>query len=143
MALFFSVCLPFRKAGGLHILCCQGIAVADYSVTLDALALKPSSFCNVGDKSTDHEHSRYPPVSFVPAVRFILAASAATKGLALIPWKTILRIMVQTTVIEMVPPPGRCSFNTITAKTILAKPRGPNQPINSFYLNTLIHQLHC
>jgi hypothetical protein len=35
------------KAGGLHILCCQGFAVADYSFTLDALALKPSDFCNV------------------------------------------------------------------------------------------------
>ncbi len=36
-----------RKAGGLQILCCQGFAVADYSFTLDALALKPSGFCNV------------------------------------------------------------------------------------------------
>ena len=48
MARFFSFSLPFRKAGGLQIPCCQGIAVADYSFTLDALALKPSSFCNVG-----------------------------------------------------------------------------------------------
>ena len=48
MALFFSFCLPSRKAGGLQIPCCQGIAVADYSFTLDALALKPSSFCTVG-----------------------------------------------------------------------------------------------
>ena len=48
MVLFFSLCLPSRKAGGLQIPCCQGIAVADYSFTLDALALKPSSFCNVG-----------------------------------------------------------------------------------------------
>ena len=31
----------------MGILCCQGFAVADYSVTLDALALKPSDFCNV------------------------------------------------------------------------------------------------
>ncbi len=35
------------KAGGLQVLCCQGIAVNDYSFTLDALALKPSGFCNV------------------------------------------------------------------------------------------------
>ena len=48
MVQFFSLCLPSRKAGGLQIPCCQGIAVADYSFTLDALALKPSSFCNVG-----------------------------------------------------------------------------------------------
>jgi len=48
MAQFFSFCLPSRKAGGLQIPCCQGIAVSDYSFTLDALALKPSSFCNVG-----------------------------------------------------------------------------------------------
>ena len=36
-----------RKAGGLQILCCQGIKVADYTFTLDALALKPSDFCNI------------------------------------------------------------------------------------------------
>ncbi len=41
-----ACCLPFGKAGGLQILCCQGIAVAHYSVTLDALALKPSDVCN-------------------------------------------------------------------------------------------------
>jgi hypothetical protein len=40
-------CLPHGKAGGLQILCCQGIKVADYNFTLDALALKPSDFCNV------------------------------------------------------------------------------------------------
>ena len=37
-----------RKAGGLEILRCQGIAVGNYSFTLDALTLKPSGFCNVG-----------------------------------------------------------------------------------------------
>ena len=37
----------FGKAGGLQILCCQGFAVNDYNFTLDALALKPSDFCNV------------------------------------------------------------------------------------------------
>jgi hypothetical protein len=36
-------CLPHGKAGGLQILCCQGIAVNDYSFTLDASALKPTS----------------------------------------------------------------------------------------------------
>jgi hypothetical protein len=40
-------CLPIGKAGGLQILCCQGIAVNDYSFTLDASALKPSDFCNI------------------------------------------------------------------------------------------------
>jgi hypothetical protein len=40
-------CLPCGKAGGLQILCCQGIKVNDYNFTLDALALKPSGFCNV------------------------------------------------------------------------------------------------
>jgi hypothetical protein len=40
-------CLPYGKAGGLQILCCQGIKVTDYNFTLDALALKPSDFCNV------------------------------------------------------------------------------------------------
>ena len=35
------------KAGGLQILCCQGINVTDYNFNLDALALKPSGFCNV------------------------------------------------------------------------------------------------
>ena len=37
-----------RKVGGLQILRSQGIAVVNYSFTLDALALKPSDFCNVG-----------------------------------------------------------------------------------------------
>ncbi len=41
-------CLPYGKAGELQILCCQGIKVTDYIFTLDALALKPSGFCNVG-----------------------------------------------------------------------------------------------
>jgi hypothetical protein len=40
-------CLPYGKAGGLQILCCQGIKATDYDFTLDALALKPSDFCNV------------------------------------------------------------------------------------------------
>ena len=35
------------KAGELQILCCQGFEVNDYNFTLDALALKPSGFCNV------------------------------------------------------------------------------------------------
>jgi hypothetical protein len=42
-----------RKAGGLQILRCQEIAVANYSFTLDALTLKPSGFCNVGVKTGD------------------------------------------------------------------------------------------
>jgi len=37
-----------RIAGGIQILRCQGIAVGNYSFTLDALTLKPSDFCNVG-----------------------------------------------------------------------------------------------
>ena len=45
-------CLPCRKAGGLQILSRrrrdQGIAVVNYSFTLDVLTLKPSGFCNVG-----------------------------------------------------------------------------------------------
>jgi len=40
-------CLPYGKAGGLQILCCQGIKVTDYNFTLDVLALKPSGFYNV------------------------------------------------------------------------------------------------
>ena len=39
---------PFRKAGGIQILRCQGIAVNYYGCTLGALALNPSGFCNVG-----------------------------------------------------------------------------------------------
>ena len=46
-------CLPCAKAGGLQILCCQGFEVNDYNFTLDVLALKPSSFCNVRVKSKD------------------------------------------------------------------------------------------
>jgi hypothetical protein len=47
MVLILPCCLPFGKAGGLQILCCQGFAVNDYNFTLDALALKPSGFFNV------------------------------------------------------------------------------------------------
>jgi hypothetical protein len=35
------------KAGELQILCCQVFEVNVYIFTLDALALKPSGFCNV------------------------------------------------------------------------------------------------
>jgi len=42
-----SYFLSCGKAGGLQILRCQGFAVAHYSFTLSALALKPSDFCNV------------------------------------------------------------------------------------------------
>ncbi|MGD8209170.1 MAG: hypothetical protein PVH37_01550 [Desulfobacterales bacterium] len=41
--------LPFGNAGGLQLLCCQGFEVKNYDVTLDALNLKPSDVCNVGD----------------------------------------------------------------------------------------------
>ena len=37
-----------RKGGELQILRCQGIAVGNYSLTLDVLILWPSGFCNVG-----------------------------------------------------------------------------------------------
>ncbi|MBA3027546.1 MAG: hypothetical protein FP816_01860 [Desulfobacteraceae bacterium] len=46
----FCMFLPFGKAGELEILRYQGIAVDDSIFTLDALTLKPSSFCNVGVK---------------------------------------------------------------------------------------------
>jgi len=48
MGSILPCCLPYGKAGGLQILCCQGIVVNYYNFTLDALALKPSDFCNVG-----------------------------------------------------------------------------------------------
>ena len=48
-----------RKAGGLQILRCQGIAVVKYSFTLDALTLKPSGFCNVGVKKQTIETKRF------------------------------------------------------------------------------------
>jgi len=47
MGSILPCCLPFGKAGGLQILCCQEINVTDYNFNLDALALKPSDFCNV------------------------------------------------------------------------------------------------
>jgi len=49
---FCHVVYPTGKAGGHQIWCCQGFAVNDYNFTLDALALKPSGFCNVGVKLT-------------------------------------------------------------------------------------------
>jgi hypothetical protein len=47
MGSILPCCLPYGKAGGLQILCCQGIAVNYYGFTLDAWALKPSDFCNI------------------------------------------------------------------------------------------------
>ena len=47
MGSILPCCLPYRKAGGLQIQCCQGIKVTDYIFTLDALVLKPSDFCNI------------------------------------------------------------------------------------------------
>ena len=44
----FLMFLPFRESGRIPISRCQGIAVKDYGVTLGALALKPSRFCNDG-----------------------------------------------------------------------------------------------
>jgi len=40
---------PFGNAGELQILCCQGFEVKHYDFTLDALTLKPSGVCNVGE----------------------------------------------------------------------------------------------
>src|SRR5210317_1665213 len=51
MGSILPCCLPYGKAGELQILCCQGINVTDYNFNLDALALKPSAFCNVRVKS--------------------------------------------------------------------------------------------
>jgi hypothetical protein len=48
-----------RKTGGLQILRCQGIAVENYSFTLDAWALKPSGFCNVGVKTGNETATRF------------------------------------------------------------------------------------
>ena len=36
MGLILPCCLPNGKAGGLQILCCQGINVTDYNFNLDA-----------------------------------------------------------------------------------------------------------
>ena len=44
----FLMFYPYGKAGGFQIPRCQGVAVENYGVTLGALALKPSRFCNVG-----------------------------------------------------------------------------------------------
>ena len=54
------------------------------------------------------------------------------RGLALNPCAMILNTTVQTTVVVIVLPPGKFLFNTITAKTMLANPLGPNHPMNSF-----------
>ena len=46
LGLFDANFFPFGKAGGLQILRCRGLAVADYGFTPGALALKPSGFCD-------------------------------------------------------------------------------------------------
>ena len=58
MGSILPCCLPFGKAGGLQILCCQGINVTDYNFNLDALALKPSDFCNIRVKIAATETNR-------------------------------------------------------------------------------------
>jgi hypothetical protein len=55
MGAILPCCLPYGKAGGLQILCCQGIKVTDYILTLDALALKPSDFCSVRVMPTNQQ----------------------------------------------------------------------------------------
>jgi len=55
--------LPFRNAGGLQILRCQGFEVKYYDVTLDALTLKPSDVFNVGGKFSSLLYIRSQSVS--------------------------------------------------------------------------------
>jgi hypothetical protein len=54
MGSILPCCLPRGKAEGLQILRYQGIAVGNYSFTLDALTLKPSGFCDVGVHSFEY-----------------------------------------------------------------------------------------
>ena len=56
---------------------------------------------------------------------------ACAQGLALIPCARILKMIVQTAVMAMGPLWGSLALTTITANTMLANPRGPNQPTNS------------
>jgi len=48
MGSILPFCLPFGNAGGLQILCCQGLEVEHYDFALDVLNLQPSDVCNVG-----------------------------------------------------------------------------------------------
>ena len=57
---------------------------------------------------------------------------AAEREFALMPWATRLENTVNTTTMAMNFALGTPLFRTIIAKTILAKPRGPNQPRKSF-----------
>ncbi len=59
-------CLPFGKAGRLQILYCQGIKVAYYNFTLDALALKPSDFCNNRVNSEELSYMNIREIVFDP-----------------------------------------------------------------------------
>ena len=56
--------LPYGNAGGLQILRCQGFEVKYYDFTLDALTLKPSEVCNVGDRSSARKLTMRIMVSF-------------------------------------------------------------------------------
>ena len=58
--MIFSCFYPFGKAGRFQIPCCQGIAVKYYGVTLGALALKPSRFCNAGVTSDPRRQGNSP-----------------------------------------------------------------------------------
>jgi hypothetical protein len=48
--LYLSCFFPFGNAGELQMRRYQGFEVEDYVFTLDALPLKPSRVCNIGDK---------------------------------------------------------------------------------------------
>ena len=78
--MFFSCFYPFGKAGGFQIPRCQGIAVKDYGVTLGALALKPSRFCNVGVASLQPLVSVLQPQVAPNLVRICLPAHAGSES---------------------------------------------------------------
>ena len=48
------------------------------------------------------------------------------------PWAITLSRMVQVAVTASIWRPGNPASNKMTAKTMLARPRGPNQPMKSF-----------
>jgi hypothetical protein len=60
MGSILPCCLPCGKAGGLQILCCQRFEVNGYNFTLDALALKPSGFCNVRVHTCLGDSNKFP-----------------------------------------------------------------------------------
>src|SRR6516165_2957447 len=81
------------------------------------------------ERASQSRDSKYSAHGYVASSR--RTPIALTSGLAVTPWATTLSSTVQPAASIIVSLPGSFSSRTRMAKTIVASPRGPNQPMNS------------